>query len=264
MTVIMAAPNGGRRTRADHPALPITITECVECGVACEEAGADAIHVHLRDADGGHLLDAGGYREMIAGLRAATPGLAVQITTESIGRYGPVDQMAVVRDTRPDFASCALRELLEDEPAALRFYAEMAEAGVGIQHILYTEADIARLRALRAEDRLRGDLSVILVIGSYPDGGGTAPDTLARYLAALDGAAGAWMVCGFGAHETRLAAAAMALGGHARVGFENALVMADGRAAPDMAARVAEVAALRSGLGLGPSDAARALGRFGG
>ena len=52
--LIMAAPNGTRRVKADHPAIPITIFETVATAMACRAAGADALHLHVRDASGHH------------------------------------------------------------------------------------------------------------------------------------------------------------------------------------------------------------------
>ena len=40
---IMVAPNGARRTTADHPALPVTIPQTVATAKACFEAGAGAL-----------------------------------------------------------------------------------------------------------------------------------------------------------------------------------------------------------------------------
>lgn len=260
MTTIMLAPNGGRRMPADHPAIPVQIPQTIRCAAAARRAGADAIHVHLRDAEGGHLLDAGAYRELTQGIHHAAPGLAVQITTESIGRYDAGQQMAVVREAMPAFASCALREIADDL-GARAFYHDMAGAGVGIQHILYAPEEAGRLADLRAGGIVPdGPLSVIFVVGSYPDGGGTPPARLGAFLVAAAPLGAEWMACAFGRSETRVLGAAMALGGHARVGFENGLHMADGSIAPDNTARVAEVVALRRALGLDAGDTGAALG----
>ena len=59
---IAVAPNGGRKTKADHPALPLTPAELAATAAECLEAGAAMIHVHVRDANGRHLLDADAYR----------------------------------------------------------------------------------------------------------------------------------------------------------------------------------------------------------
>ena len=55
---IMVAPNGARRTIADHPAIPVTIKEIVTTAASCYEAGAGAMHFHVRDNEQQHVLDA--------------------------------------------------------------------------------------------------------------------------------------------------------------------------------------------------------------
>ena len=52
------APNGGRKTKADHPALPLSADELARTAAECLERGASMIHLHVRDADGKHILDA--------------------------------------------------------------------------------------------------------------------------------------------------------------------------------------------------------------
>ncbi len=116
--MIMVAPNGARRGKADHPALPLTAAELAADAKACALAGAAAIHLHVRDAAGGHALDPGLYRAATAAVRAAAgPDLVVQITTEAVGRFSPAEQMACVRALTPEAVSIALRELVPDEPA---------------------------------------------------------------------------------------------------------------------------------------------------
>lgn len=60
--VIAVAPNGARKTKKDHPALPIEPRELAIEAASCIEKGAAMIHLHVRDASGGHSLDAGGYQ----------------------------------------------------------------------------------------------------------------------------------------------------------------------------------------------------------
>ena len=55
----MVAPNGARPMKKDHPKVPITISEIVETGKECFKAGANAIHFHMRDKKGQHVLDSG-------------------------------------------------------------------------------------------------------------------------------------------------------------------------------------------------------------
>ncbi len=57
--VIMVAPNGARKTRADHQRLPVSIEDTVSEALACYRAGASALHAHVRGEQGEHVLDPG-------------------------------------------------------------------------------------------------------------------------------------------------------------------------------------------------------------
>ena len=99
--VLAVAPNGAYKTPRDHPQLPVTRDALVACAIACRDAGASLLHLHVRDAEGRHLLDANAYRDTTAAIRRAVgDALVVQITTEAAGRYERHAQMAVVRDAR--------------------------------------------------------------------------------------------------------------------------------------------------------------------
>ena len=69
----MVAPNGARRIKKDHPAVPLTINETVETAKACYKEGAEAIHLHVRDENGQHVLDAGLYKEALNELENQVP-----------------------------------------------------------------------------------------------------------------------------------------------------------------------------------------------
>ncbi len=85
---IAVAPNGGRRTKADHPAIPLTPAELARTAAECVDAGASMIHVHIRRPDGRHLLDAEAYRQAIDAIRKQVGDrLVIQITTEALGIY---------------------------------------------------------------------------------------------------------------------------------------------------------------------------------
>ncbi|MEF9602808.1 3-keto-5-aminohexanoate cleavage protein, partial [Paracoccus sp. PXZ] len=89
------------------------------CARECHAAGAGGIHAHVRDAEGRHVLDAGLYAELIAELARAVPEMAVQITTEAVGRYSPAEQRALVARLRPAAVSVALREITAEPDARL-------------------------------------------------------------------------------------------------------------------------------------------------
>ena len=66
--VLAVAPNGAHKTPQHHPQLPVTRDALVACAVACRDEGASMLHLHVRDADGRHLLDASAYRDTTAAL----------------------------------------------------------------------------------------------------------------------------------------------------------------------------------------------------
>lgn len=253
LPAIMVAPNGATRGKADHPALPVTIPEIVACAAACHAAGAGGIHAHVRDAAGRHVLDAGLYAELLAELARQVPGMAVQVTTEAAGRYGPAEQRRLVEVLRPPAVSVALREITAEPDTGLthRFFGFCAEAGIAVQHILYEAAEVDRLAALVGAGVIpAAGLQVLHVLGRYAPGQLSGPGDLdaplARQRAA--GLAPDWAVCAFGPAETACLLAAHRQGGKVRIGFENNLRNADGSLAADNAARVRElVAALAAG-----------------
>ncbi|MYZ49464.1 3-keto-5-aminohexanoate cleavage protein [Propylenella binzhouense] len=255
--LIMVAPNGARRTKSDHPALPIGPADLAETAAACHAAGAGAIHVHVRDEAGRHCLDRARYEEAFAAIRARVgDDMVLQATTEAVGRFSPADQMAAVRQLEPRAVSIAVRELFaegEDEPR--RFLEWAARQAVAIQWILYDSGDfrryleLVRLGAIPAAE----PGNVLFVLGRYAVGQESSPADLEPYLRILreEGEEGrlTWSICAFGRGETAALRAAMEAGGHLRVGFENSLWEPDGSVAADNAARVRMIAELARAAG---------------
>jgi len=258
---IAVAPNGGRRVKRDHPAIPLTAAELARTAAECADAGAGMIHAHVRKPDGQHLLDADAYRETIAAIRGEVGDrMVVQITTESLGIYEPVEQISVLKAVRPEAASLALRELAPDEAAEPEFFralAWMGREGVSPQIILYDVHEAVRLAAMRERGDLPWpDIPVLYVLGRYTTSQTALPRDLLPFLAPAMPRFANWSVCAFGRHEAACVTAAALLGGHIRVGFENNLLLPDGGPARSNAELVATVASAIRALGLELCDAA--------
>lgn len=268
--LITVAPNGARRMPADHPALPITAEAVAATAAACHAAGAGAIHAHIRDADGRHLLDAAAYRALLARIAAAAPGIVTQVTTEAVGLYGPAEQAALLAELRPRFASVAVRELFAaDEGAAAAALAGAHAAGVRCQFIAYDDADLLWFHDLDRRGLLPGrPHGLLLAIGRYTAGQESTVAEFRERLATLQrlrlDKTAVWTVCAFGRGETDVLEAAMAAGGHPRVGFENSLLHRDGTVAADNAARVAVIADLARRMGRPLAFGAEAAAILGG
>ena len=261
--VIAVAPNGGRRTKADHPAIPLTAAELARTAAECLEAGAAMIHVHVRRPDGRHLLDADAYRQAIAAIRAEVgERLVIQITTEALGLYSPAEQAAVLRAVRPQAASLALREFAPDaasEPAFADLLAWMNKHDVLPQIILYDASEAVRLAAMIRRGAVPWtDIPVLYPLGRYTVSQTSQPSDLLSFLEPGAPRFSSWSVCAFGRHEAACVTAAALLGGHVRVGFENNLHLPAGSQAGSNAELVEPVAAALKRLGLAICDAAAA------
>lgn len=259
--MVMAAPNGARLTSADHPALPLEPAELAECAEQLLAAGVSVLHLHVRDASGVHTLDVDRYRAAINAIRErVNDNLVLQVTTEAVGRYTAAQQMQLVRDLEPEAVSLALRELCADSSAeqdAASFFAWLQSKRIWPQFILYSADDVRRFDTLRRRGLLATDHPhCLLVLGRYSGELQGEPSELDAMLGAADFAGIPWSVCCFGRNEHAAAMRALALGGHARLGFENNLRLADGSVASDNAALVTQFLTTAAGSGRSAASAA--------
>ncbi len=247
---ITVAPNGARRNKSDHPHLPMTIPEIVETADACYRAGADEIHLHVRDENGAHSIDAGLYAEAIAAVSEAAPLMTVQITTESAGIFDVKTQLATLRALNPAAASISIREINRDRKRAASVYAQAQQSGTQVQHILYDHDDLKRLRRWLDNGTVPEHMrDVLMVFGAYHPPRHAQPQELSGFLTALGRDFPDWTICAFGPHELDVAEVALWAGGNVRIGFENNLFGPDGKHAASNAANIAHVVSLAHQIG---------------
>ena len=243
---LMVAPNGARKIKKDHPAVPLTIKETVEVAKSCYDSGARAIHLHVRDENGKHVLDAGLYKEALKELEHQVPKIHIQVTTEAIGIYSPEDMRKLAYDVTPPGTSIGTSELIpsrKPNEEDIKLYKYLTEAGTKIQHILYNPEDIDLLLELlkKADIPVQGAWC-LFVIGHY-SGKVSYPENIPPFIkkmkdhdANLD-----WAICAFAKEEIECLKKAINLGGKIRVGFENSLFMPNGELATDNQSKVKAV-----------------------
>ncbi len=238
--VIAVAPNGARKTKLDHPRLPLTTRELIETAVSCARAGASMMHFHIRDSKGRHSLDPEQYRRTLSELEAAVGDrLLLQVTSEAAGIYRQPEQIELLQRLAPHCVSCGLREIIrsaDDLESGSLFFSKLYDAGALIQYILYNPAEVAWFVKLCEQGVLPGSKHLLLfVFGRYLHRDDTEIASLDEYLLPLKQHPWtySWMVCGFDQHEFEVAESAAARGGHIRVGFENNCYRPDGSQAVD-------------------------------
>jgi len=242
---LMVAPNGARKQKSDHPAVPISISEIAQTALDCFQAGADSLHLHVRDANGAHSLDPVAYKEAISAVTELAPDMAIQITTESAGFFDTATQFHCLKSTVPNAASIAIREIAHDTSQAANIYGFCAEANIAVQHILYDTNDVILLRKWMTKGWVPAQMnSVLFVLGKYQPMVRASPKDLQPYLDAIEGLNLNWTVCAFGRNELSCAKAALQMGGNIRIGFENNTLLPNGSPAINNTQSVAVAAAL--------------------
>ncbi len=228
-----ACLNGGR-TRAEHPAVPLTPSELAADAIAVRDAGAFAVHVHPRDAGGAQTIEARASNAAVAAIRAAAPGLPVGLSTSEAIDPDPFARAAALMSwgQRPDFVSVNLSELGWGGivRAALR-------AGIAVEAGLATPAD--------AEEFARSPFThqVIRALVEVDDGVEEA-HAIAQLIP--DGVPQLWH--GYGERTWEVISAGAAAGVDVRVGLEDVLVLPNGRDAENNAELVAAAVELTGRL----------------
>jgi len=251
-TLITVAPTGAETSKADAPALPVTLGELVETARACEAAGAALVHVHIRDDRGDPTLDLGRLRDTVAALREAT-SMVVQLSTGG-AVTDPFEQRLRVLDAEPDSCSltCGTVNFGDDVfsnpwPFMTELYQRTQTAEVVPEFELFDLGHVTALHRLLDAygPPYGGKVHCDLVMG-VPGG---MPGTAAALVAGVQAlpAGCSWSATGIGRTSLTVALAALSAGGHLRVGMEDTLTFARGRPVTgneELVARAADLARL--------------------
>jgi 3-keto-5-aminohexanoate cleavage enzyme len=248
-TLITVAPTGAETRKDEAPALPVTLEELVVAAKECAEAGAAVIHVHVRDQHSNPTLDLARLTETVRALRQSTD-LIVQLSTGG-AVTDPFAHRLRVLDAGPDACSltCGTVNFGEEVfsnpwPFVRALYERTKQAGVVPEFELFDLGHIATLHRLLGEfgPPPGGHVHCDLVMG-VPGGMPGDAATLVAAVAALPAGA-TWSATGIGRTSLPVMFAALAAGGHLRVGMEDTLSFARRCPAGGNAELVARAAAL--------------------
>jgi 3-keto-5-aminohexanoate cleavage enzyme len=267
-TLITVAPTGAELAKDSVPALPVTLDELVATAMSCEHAGAAVIHVHIRDAEAKPTLDLTRLTDTVRALRAAT-GLIVQLSTGGAVTDSFERRLAVL-DAVPDACSLTCGTVNFGTDVFLNpwgfikdLYAKTQALGVVPEFELFDFGHIATLHRLLAElgKPAGGHVHCDLVMGVPGGMPGDAP-TLVQAVAALPPGA-SWSATGIGRTSIPVLLAALAAGGHLRVGMEDTVTFARGRPVAsnaELVERAAAAAELAQRPAMSPAAARDMLG----
>jgi uncharacterized protein (DUF849 family) len=227
----------GARTPDQHPNLPVSPEQLAAEALAAHRAGAKAVHMHPKSADGVDSLLPQHVDAAVAAVRHAVPGLPLGVTTgywalpDADARLRTVDDWTAL----PDFASVNWHEPGAEELARL-----LLGKGIGVEcGIFHAEA----AESWAASEIAQHCMRVMIELSADGDAA-TADDLLSRVLAA--GSPAPVLLHGFDESCWPLLEHAAARGVQTRIGLEDTLRLPDGSAAPDNAALVSAAVQLFS------------------
>jgi 3-keto-5-aminohexanoate cleavage enzyme len=254
----------GAEVRPDQtPYLPYTPELLGETARAVREAGGSIIHVHCRNDDGTNTHSVERFREAQEAIRSQSD-LIVQFSTGGAIGMTP-DERASVLELRPEMATLTCgsvnfgNDIFENSfPIMRAILKRMNEFGVRPELEIFDKGHIANARRLARERLLSLPQHVDLVLG-VPGGLEATVQNLADLVDDLPEGC-SWSVAGIGRQQLPMALAAIAMGGHVRVGLEDNLFYSRGRLArnEELVARVARIAA-EAGRAVATPDQARNL-----
>jgi len=247
--IIAVAPNGARKTKHDHSAIPITAKEIGETAKACMKAGASMIHLHVRDDQQKHSLSVDLYEEAIKQVRLQTDdSILIQVTSESVGRYLADEQFAMIHHLKPPTVSIGLREIKSESEANInQHFKKMRDNQVHPQLILYNDHDVSIYKDWLQRGVLPGSAYPVLFVIGKPQKEGIFESEDLKMSLVEELPIKNWMTCGFGYQEFHVAKQTFKLGGHVRIGFENNELLENNKIANDNAELITQVSMLMKG-----------------
>ncbi len=262
--IITAALTGAEVTREQNPNLPITPAEIAEAAYECFKAGASIIHLHVRNDDETPTQSGDVYKETISLIKAKCNAIVQVSTGGAVGmsaeeRLQPVylkPEMATLSTGSVNFGD----DVFMNPPAYLKEFARaMQENGVKPEVEVFDVGMINNALQLVKDGLLAEPLHFDFVMG-VPGG---IPGTLKNLLHLTESipAGSTWTVAGMGRHELTLGTAAIIMGGHVRVGFEDNIYYSKGVLAESNAQlveRIVKVADIQ-GRAIAKPDETRAI-----
>ncbi len=265
--IITVAITGSVPSKADNPAVPVTIAEQIESTHAAFEAGATLAHCHVRDDAGKPTSDPQRFGKLLEGLNKHCPGMIVQLSTG--GRSGNGRERGGMLSLKPDMASLSTgscnfpTRVYENAPELVEWLAaEMLTYNVKPEVEAFDLSMIFQAVAMQKRGQMQGPLHVQFVMG-VKNAMPVDRETFEFYIKTLKRLApdATWTGAGIGKDQLTINEWSLELGGHCRTGLEDNVRWDKTKLAPSNAALVKRVADLCSKYGRHPASVkeARAL-----
>lgn len=266
--IITAAICGAEVTKKQNPNVPYTISEVAEEAKRAYEEGASIIHLHVRNDDGTPTQDKERFCACIAEIKKRCPKAIIQVSTggavgmSNLERLQPVylmPKMATLDCGTMNFGGDEI--FINTEDTIIDFAKKMKELGVKPEIEVFDKGMIDTAVRLFNKGIIESPMHFNFVMGVKGGINATVRDF--SFMVGSIPINATYTVSGIGKNEFKMAALAIADGGHIRVGFEDNLYVENGVLAKSNGELVAKAVRIARELGrdiASPEEARKILG----
>jgi uncharacterized protein (DUF849 family) len=279
--IITCALTGGAALSGKNKAVPVTPQEIADSAIGAARAGAAIVHIHVRDpATGQPSMRPELYRETVQRIRDSGVHVIINLTTGPGARFVPgdddprvggagttlkpwPDRVVHVEELKPEVCSLDVgsmnfgEHVFVNTPAHLRRMAEAIKATGTKPELEVFDLGHVRLGRRLVDEGLVEPPPLFQICLGIPWGAPATPETMLAMRNSLPPGA-LWAGFGIGPMQFPMAAQAVLLGGHVRVGLEDNLYLRRGEPAPGNAALVERAVAIVNELGEQPASVSEA------
>ena len=246
--ILCVAITGSLPTKADNPAVPISLQEQIESTQSAFEAGATIAHCHVRNKDQTPSSDPEKFAALLEGLKEHCPGMVIQFSTG--GRSGAGTERGRMLPLAPDMASLSVgsnnfpTRVYENPPDLVNWLAsEMNKYRITPEVEAFDLSHILTAIRMYNRNELYGKLYVQFVMG-VKNAMPADKEVFDLYVKFMNERApeAEWCAAGIGANQIIVNEWAIAAGGHTRAGLEDNVRLDKNTLAPSNAALIQRAA----------------------
>jgi uncharacterized protein (DUF849 family) len=284
--IISCAVTGSADTPGKNPAVPVTPQQIAASAVDAAKAGAAIVHIHVRDPKTTlPSMDGALYAEVVDRIRSSGTDVVINLTTGPGGRFSPDpadpmkpgpgttlrtprERVQHVLDLRPEICSLDMGSMnmganvfVNTPPILEAMAVAIRDAGVTPELEVFETGHLLLAKRMIETGHIKkpGMFQICLGIAW----GQPATSEAMSYMRNLLPADCPWFAFGISLHQFPMAAQAVLLGGHVRVGLEDNLYLERGKLTPSNAALVDKAGRIIELLGNSvatPAEARQILG----
>ena len=266
--IITAAICGAEVTKEQNPAVPYTVEEIVREAKSAVDAGAAIVHLHVRYDDGTPTQDRDRFQECEEAILKVCPDVIIIPSTGGAVGMTPDERLQSTDTTpRPEMATldCGTCNFGDDVfentlPTMRAFGKRMIERDIKPEYECFEMGHLDTALNMARKGEVPGAPMQFNFVLGVPGCTTATVSNLAWMVNAIP-AGSTWTATGVGRHEFPMAAAAIIMGGHVRVGFEDNLYLSKGVLAKSNGELVEKVVRLAREFGrpIATSDEAREI-----